>query len=175
MADDVGQRLLNNAEDGRLDVGLQPGALALGQQLGLDAGALLKGADVAAQGGQQPQVVEDGRPQVGDDVVDFLQHLGVHRLHVGQLAAHRLRVAVQPVGGGGQAQPQRGQRLPRAVVEFAGDALPLRLLGRDDAVEQFAAHLAALLHLVVEGGVLDGDAQLVGDGPRQGGVAQREG
>ncbi len=91
------------------------------------------------------------------------------------MAAHRRRVTVQPVGGGGQSQPQRGQRLAGAIVQFAGDALPLCLLGRDDAMEQFAAHLTALLHLVIERGVLDGDAELIGDSPRQRGVAQAEG
>ena len=69
----------------------------------------------------------------------------------------------------------REQAADILTLAHSADEVAALVSGPADAVEQFAAHLAALLHLVVEGGVLDGDAQLVGDGPRQGGVAQREG
>ena len=55
-------------------------------------------------------------------------------------------------------------------MQLACDALAFGLLGTDDLVEQFGQHLLAHLRLLLEQGIGDREAQLLGDAGHEGGL-----
>ncbi len=89
-----------------------------------------------------------------------MQRLGAHRFQLGELGDGHCGIVPHVFVGSGQAQPQRGKRLPRAIVQLAGNALPLTLLRRHHLVQQFAAQRFTRLRFAVPCGVFNGDAQL---------------
>ena len=75
MPDDVGQRLLKNAEHGRGALGIKVQMPRTGLELALDACPFFKFPNLPFDGGFQPQFIEHGRAQLGGDFADHTDNL----------------------------------------------------------------------------------------------------
>ena len=78
VPDDVGQRLLKNAEHGRGALGIKVQVSRTGLELALDACPLFKFPNLPFDSGFQPQFIEHRRTQFGGDLADHADDL-VHR------------------------------------------------------------------------------------------------
>ena len=125
VAGGVGQRLLGDPVEDELRVVVEVGEVALGAQLGLQAGAP-QPLDLAGDRRGEAEVVERRRPQLAGEREQLAHRLAGQRPGLGDLRleprrrrfAHRL-----------EPQQQPGQRLVDLVVQVAGDAGALLLLG----------------------------------------------
>src|SRR2546429_8681753 len=78
VPDDVGQRLLKNAEHGRGAIGIKVQMPRTGLELAPDACPFFKFPNLPFDGGFQPQFIEHRRAQVGGDLSDHADGF-VHR------------------------------------------------------------------------------------------------
>src|SRR5438067_8827875 len=135
VLEDVGQRLLHDAVDSRLD-GRRKALVVKPDRVYVHCYATLRRPlpDEQAQRGVQPQVVQRWRAQLECEVVNRLvdpqgqlpQLLDTAR-HVGRAALLLLR--------GLEADVQRGEVLPERVVQLARDAASLLLLRTDELLK----------------------------------------
>ena len=149
---DIVDGFLHDAKDRGFDDRRQPVLRAgLAQREG-DALSLQTRFGKPTQRGNQAQIVEHRRAQIKDDAMDAAQRVLGQRVH---LLEQRLGFR-QTLGlGVVQRISQPGQELASLVVQFARDAFALLFLRRDDAAQQFAAELLALLaSQPVRGGAL---------------------
>src|ERR1041384_3665583 len=120
MADDVGERLLEDAEERSGHLRLQQRLVQAGVYFAFDAGARLEFVRLPFDRRHQSQIIQYARPQFSGDPPDGLNG-GIHArderfdgLWPGPLAG-------QPR----QVQLQAGKRLAQFVVDFTGDARAL--------------------------------------------------
>ena len=109
------------AIDGTLDVGVEALLDALRVELDVDAGAAPTIGGEAADGGSQPEVVEDHGPDLEDEIlgrVEGLLHEPAQRLDL--FAGTRVVLLDEPLDDLG-LQADVGDGLCRAVVELAHD------------------------------------------------------
>src|SRR5258708_4277338 len=125
---DVGERLLEDAEEGRVQVGIERGIVP--QRAGhvaLDAGAALEFVGLPFERGDEPQIIENAGAQLRRDPA--------HRLDGGvNVPGHGLDLVVErPLADGlparepREVQFQAGERLAEFVMHLAGDAGALLL------------------------------------------------
>ena len=72
VADDIGERLLENPEKGRAEVLLQKGIPKIAVDIAPNPGAVLKFVGLPFQGGHQSQMIQDARPQLAGDAANHL-------------------------------------------------------------------------------------------------------
>nr|WP_308419599.1 hypothetical protein [Chitinimonas koreensis] len=121
MARHIGQRLLDDAEDGRRHR-VPPGQRGIADpEYAGDAGAFAEVVGQPFDAGDHAQVVEDQGPQLGGQAAGGLHGIVEQRLHAGQLALHR-RFGRQALSEPADVHLERGQRLAQLVVQLARDA-----------------------------------------------------
>ena len=151
VLDDVLQRLLGDAVDGRGHVGGQLARAGFGVHL-----ELRDGPGQALQAGGQPQVVEHRRVQAGDGEPGFVQGRLGQLLRGGDLPGGDVRPGGHRVGGRGQVKGQAHHALADAVVDLAREPAAFGLLGQDDPLGEPLHGLLAFGQHAVQPRVLDG-------------------
>ena len=126
MAGDVRQRLLDDAVDDELLELAQQRPRAVGGEVRRDAPALAEQPHLRAQRGHQAVVVERRRAQLAGQAEQLLHRLVGEALGLLELVGELGR---RVLGGRGEAQRDGGERLVDLVVQVAGDARALGLLG----------------------------------------------
>ena len=126
VAGDVGERFLDDAEDGGAGRVVEAQLGFVGQQGAGDAVALDEIVAQSLQGEKQPAFVEGARAQVGGDAAQRSnggEQVAVHALDQVQ----RLRGVAAGFVQQGQVHAQRGEQLAEVVVQFARDVGALLL------------------------------------------------
>ena len=131
MLDDVRERLLDEPVEHGLDLGRKPLVSEARIERRNDLAPLLERRGEALERRRQAEVVECRRPKLDRQAAHVLQRLH-DELAQGGLGALGVLVAVGPAN---RLQPEedRGQRLPRLVVQLAREPPPLELLRLDHA------------------------------------------
>ena len=130
MAKRVGQCLLGDAVDHQLDLGAERRQTAFELAQHPHRALALHPQAERDQRVDQPQIVQRLRAQLAGDAADVVE-AAVDRIDD---LAQRLSLCGQLAGGAFGAQGDGGQRLADLVVQLAGDAQPLGLLGGERTV-----------------------------------------
>ncbi len=140
----VGQGFLRDAKEHRFILGWQAFDRTLHIQEGAHVVATLKLLDIPIQRGFQPHVVQQRRPQVGDDLAQLANGIGAEVLQLTNLRQQRRgdgRARGQDRFYAAQAERNGRQRLAGGVVQFTGHALAFRFLGVDHLVQSLQTGL----------------------------------
>ena len=133
----------------------------------LHAGLFLEGVDVAANSGNEAQVIQHHGAQVKDEFAHLLERAAGHVLEVVEFFSRAVRVAVKQSLADFSLQDEVGQGLRRAIVHLAGQALAFIFLRFDYPHDGGAArgHLLGCLaaRLKARGGEAFHAAQHAGD------------
>src|SRR5450432_2634397 len=134
----VGERFLDNAENGRFQLPRNSSKFAIQLQADFNAAALLKSFREPADRGNQAHFIEKRRVQQIRNGSEFVRYL-VHDFSIfGQagsdFGANALRLSLQ----GGKIHAQQGEGLAGAVVQVAGDAPSLFILDVEEPRGEFA-------------------------------------
>ena len=145
MADHVGQRLLGDAEALDLDLGGQVDLRRVGGEAADEPREPRRAIQVRSHRGHQPQFIQHGRPEVQRDAAHLLEHAIDQAVALPQVRRRRTRVGAhhRPL----QIDPDRRERLADLVVQLAGDAAPLLLLGPEQLTGEGRIPLASREHL----------------------------
>ena len=169
MPRDVGERLLEDAEERRGQVAVEPRLRQRRSDLAAHARAPLELLGLPLDRRLQTQVVEHARPQLRADAPRARDRVVDQLLHVAQLRQQaRLRALGQVATQPGHVHAQRGQGLAQLVVDLAGDARTLLLAHPLEVRAQVTELLARAAQLLLGPpplGHVYGDAEQLGRAP----------
>ena len=141
VLDDVRERLLHDPVERRLDLGRQPRLAERRMEVDANVRLLRERIGQPLERRHEAEVVEHGRAKLDREAADVLER--AHDLlpqlgqgGAGRVVRERLLERLQP-------EQDRGQRLPRLVVELAREPLTLQLLRLHDAADAHPAPPAA--------------------------------
>jgi hypothetical protein len=130
MADNVGERFLEDSKEGGAQLGVQERLVHVGMNLALYPGPVLEFVRLPFQGGAKAEVVEHAGPQFGGDAAHRLDgRIDVRGEGPGAFD-EGLQIPGNPGGKPGGIELTAGQGLTKLVMDFAGDAGALLLADR---------------------------------------------
>ncbi len=144
---DVRERLLDDAVERQLGIGVDPPPDPGAGQGDLDSGAVRERLAHVAHGRNEAKVVEFAGPEVLGDASHLLHGVLEHGLGLDGALPQPVVGGLDPVGHALQAELGRRQQLIHAVVQLAGDPPALGLLRGQDALGELAHLLLGPLSL----------------------------
>src|SRR5438132_1648740 len=132
------ERVLDQPEDRDLVVGRQTAVAAGAREVDAHAVLVDERLNITAEGGNEPEVIEDHRAELEDEPSELLQCLVHHLPQRRELAPGLLSVDVEEALADLRLKDDVRHRLRRAVVDLPRDPLALLFLRVDDGLEEAA-------------------------------------
>ena len=140
VLDDIGDRLLQDAEQGRFDIRRQAAVAEPDLKVDVQARQFGPFLEILRDGVPQAQFIQRHRSEFPRHSAEIPTQFGGQLLEF-RKALSRGRTAGAARCDGVQTEQQRGQVLSQPVVQFAGDAGAFVLLCRNDLVQQVSTLL----------------------------------